>query len=85
MAENLGIADCFDVFVTSAEIGVMKPDPHIYQVALHRLGLSPPEAIFVDDFVENIEAARRLGMGAVHFLDTGQVRDELDAWLERSP
>ena len=83
MAHELGIADCFDVFVTSAEIGVMKPDPRIYQVALERLGLSAPEAIFVDDFVQNVEAARRLGMGALHFADPGQARDQLDEWLNR--
>ena len=84
MAQKMGIADCFDVFVTSAEIGVMKPDPRIYNVALDRLGLSPPEAIFVDDFVENVEAARRLGMGAVHFVEPDQARNELDTWLKRS-
>ena len=85
MAQKLGIADCFDVFVTSAEIGVMKPDPHIYQIALDRLGLSPPEAIFVDDFIENVESARRLGMGGVHFVEPGRAQDELDEWLKRSP
>jgi putative hydrolase of the HAD superfamily len=84
MAQKMGIVDCFDVFVTSAEIAVMKPDPRIYQVALDRLGLLPPEAIFVDDFVENVEAARRLGMGGVHFVDPNQARDELDEWLNPS-
>ncbi len=83
MAQKLGIADCFDVFVTSAEIGVMKPDPRIYQVALERLGMSPKEAVFVDDFIENVEAARRMGMGAVHFVDPDQTRDQLDEWLDR--
>jgi FMN phosphatase YigB (HAD superfamily) len=83
MAQKLGIADCFDVFVTSAEIGVMKPDPRIYQVALERLGMSPEETVFVDDFVENVEAARRMGMGAVHFVDPYQARDQLDEWLDR--
>jgi len=83
MAEKIGIADCFDAFVTSAEIGVMKPDPRIYQVALERLGVSPAEAVFVDDFVENVDAARRLGMGAVHFVDPDQTREQLDEWLKR--
>jgi epoxide hydrolase-like predicted phosphatase len=81
MAQELGIADCFDVFVTSAELGVMKPDPRIYRVALDRIGASPSEAIFVDDFVENVEGARRLGMGAVHFVDPDQARRQLDEWL----
>ena len=83
MAHKLGIADCFDVFVTSAGIGVMKPDPRIYQVTLERLEMTPAEAVFVDDFIENVEAARRLGMGALHFVDPGQARDQLDEWLNR--
>jgi FMN phosphatase YigB (HAD superfamily) len=85
MAQKLGIADCFDVFVTSAEIGVMKPDPRIYQIALDRLGLTPPEAIFVDDFVENVEAARRLGIWGVNFVEPDRAQNELDEWLKCSP
>ena len=83
MAQKLGIANCFDIFVTSAEVGVMKPDPYIYYVALERLGVAPPEAIFVDDFVENVEAARRLGMQGVHFVDPDRARDQLEEWLGR--
>jgi epoxide hydrolase-like predicted phosphatase len=81
MAQELGIADCFDVFVTSAELGVMKPDPRIYQVALDRLRISPSEGIFVDDSPENVEAARRLGMWAVHFTNPAQARDRLNEML----
>lgn len=82
MAESVGLADCFDVFVTSAELGVMKPDPRIYQVALERLGVTAPEAIFVDDFIENVEAARGLGMQAIHFTDPDQVRLRLQELLK---
>ena len=81
MAENLGMADCFDVFVTSAEIGIMKPDPRIYSITLERLSLSACEAIFVDDFIENVEAARRLGMQTIHFLDSAQLRRQLEVQL----
>ena len=81
MAEDLGVADCFDVFVTSAEVGVMKPDAHIYHIVLERLGMAPAEAIFVDDFIQNVEAARRLGMQAIHFVDPLAARRELEAHL----
>jgi epoxide hydrolase-like predicted phosphatase len=83
MAQELGIANCFDIFVTSAEVGVMKPDPRIYYVALERLGVSPPQAIFVDDFSENVEAARQLGMQGVHFADPERARGQLEEWLGR--
>jgi HAD superfamily hydrolase (TIGR01509 family) len=78
MAENFGFADCFDVFVTSAEVGVMKPAARIYHVALERLGVAPSQAIFVDDFIENVEAARQLGMRAVHFVDPVTARRQLE-------
>ncbi len=45
--------------------------------------MSPREAVFVDDFVENVEAARQMGMGAIHFVDPDQTRDQLDEWLNR--
>lgn len=83
MAQKLGIANCFDIFVTSAEVGVMKPNPRIYYVALERLGVSPPQAIFVDDFIENVEAACRLGMQGVHFADPDRARGQLEEWVGR--
>jgi epoxide hydrolase-like predicted phosphatase len=81
MAEHFGFADCFDAFVTSAELGVMKPDARIYHVMLERLELKSPEVVFVDDFIQNVEAARRLGMQAVHFSDPASARSELQSWL----
>ena len=45
----------------------MKPDPHIYQLALERLSVAPAESVFIDDFVRNINGARQLGMHAIHF------------------
>ncbi len=81
MAKKFGFADCFDVFVTSAEVGVMKPDARIYQIAMQRLGVSPSESVFVDDFSENIEAARRLGMHVIHFAAPAQAREQLEELL----
>lgn len=81
IAERFGFADCFDVFVTSAEVGIMKPDLRIYHIALERLGSAPSEAIFVDDFIENVVAARRLGIDAIHFTDPVNARQQLDERL----
>ncbi len=52
--------DAFDVMVISAEVGIMKPDPRIFQYALEQLDVAPAEAVFVDDFIENVEGAARL-------------------------
>ena len=72
-----GIAAHFDSITISGEEGVMKPDERIYRIALARLNVEPNEAVFVDDFSENIVAARDLGMAAVHFTDPQQARREL--------
>ncbi len=71
------IADAFDEIVISAEVGVMKPDPRIYHLALERLHVAPQEAVFVDDFAENIDAARAIGMHVVHFVQPQAALDAL--------
>ena len=50
-----------DQFVLSFEVGAVKPDPRIFDVALDRLGVAPDEAIMVGDSEENDGAARALG------------------------
>jgi HAD superfamily hydrolase (TIGR01509 family) len=72
------IADAFDVVVISAEVGLAKPDPRIYQLALTKLGISPEEAVFLDDMQENIDAARFVGMHAVRFASTEQAIGDID-------
>lgn len=75
------IADAFDEIIISAEVGVSKPDPRIYQLTLERLVVEPQEAVFVDDFSENVYAARSLGMHGVQFLSAGQARAEVEKLL----
>jgi epoxide hydrolase-like predicted phosphatase len=57
----------FDGVIVSAEVGVMKPAPKIYLLAAESVGVKPEEAVFVDDFIENVEGARRVEMQAIHF------------------
>jgi epoxide hydrolase-like predicted phosphatase len=81
LEDGYQIADAFDVMVISAEVGVKKPDPRIYQIVLERLDVTPEEAVFVDDFIENVEAARQQGMYAIHFQDPGEARSALEKLL----
>jgi epoxide hydrolase-like predicted phosphatase len=55
----------FDVFIESAVVGLRKPDPRIYQLACSALGVTPPEAVFLDDIGSNLKAARALGMTTI--------------------
>jgi epoxide hydrolase-like predicted phosphatase len=67
--EREKFADVFDAIIVSAEVGAAKPSEKIYRVALEQLQVEPNEAVFVDDFIENIEACEKLGMRGIHFTD----------------
>lgn len=71
----------FDVIIYSAEVKLAKPDPAIYHLTLEQLGVQPQEAIFVDDFIENIEAAQALGIHAVRFVSAEQAKRDVRAIL----
>lgn len=70
-------AGTMDVVVDSSEVGLRKPEPAIYERLLRMLGREASEVAFVDDFPENLEPARAMGMAAILFEDAGQVRQEL--------
>jgi epoxide hydrolase-like predicted phosphatase len=72
-----GFADAFDAMIISAEVGLKKPDAPIYHLALEKLGVQPAEAVFLDDFIENVEGARSVGMQAIHFQQPEKALDEL--------
>ncbi len=59
--------DAFDETIFSWEVRLRKPDPRIYRLVLDRLGIQPQEAVFVDDFIKNIEGAQAVGMKTVWF------------------
>jgi putative hydrolase of the HAD superfamily len=78
------IDDLFEVIVDSSHVGMRKPDREIYLLTCSRLEVEPTEAVFVDDNIDNVEAARALGMETVHFGDDPRVAlAELDAILTR--
>jgi putative hydrolase of the HAD superfamily len=57
--------ELFDVSVISGEVGMHKPQPEIYELAIEQLGVEPSECAFIDDLVENCEGAEAVGMTAV--------------------
>jgi glucose-1-phosphatase len=73
--------DVFDAMIISAEVGVAKPDARIYQIALEKLGVAASESVFLDDFLENVEAARALGMRAIRFAQPEKALKELKKLL----
>ena len=55
----------FDDIVHSHEVGMRKPNPAIYQLALARLGAEPGRTAFLDDVLSNVVAAEAVGMWGV--------------------
>lgn len=62
-----GLSDLADHVVSSARVGVVKPDREIYRIAAERAGAGTDRCLFIDDRLENVEAAVALGMTGVHY------------------
>lgn len=71
----------FECVIESAKVGLRKPDPAIYQMACDALGVTPPEAAFLDDLGANLKGARALGMITIKVDHTLGALDELEAAL----
>ena len=69
----------FKDIVVSGEEKLLKPDPAIYFLALHRFGLKPDEALFIDDREINVEGAQAVGMHAHLFTTAEDLRARLEA------
>jgi len=62
-AQRFGLARFFDVIIDSHIVGVAKPDPRIFQIALKRLGVAPDEARFAGDIYSiDVRGARTAGV-----------------------
>jgi epoxide hydrolase-like predicted phosphatase len=75
--ERYHIDDAFDLIVCSAEEKIMKPDPEIFLKTLNRLQVKPSESVFIDDMKSNADAARELGMKAIHYTPAIDLAAEL--------
>lgn len=73
----LGYYDLFDPLLLSYELGLEKPDIHIYAKLLEKLQLYPEEVLFIDDREENVTAAKEMGIDAIHFKNGLQCKKEL--------
>ena len=65
--------------VVSAEVGLIKPEPVIFELVLERSGLDAHELVFVDDSAANIAAAKALGFAVHHFTDPAALRPAMEA------
>jgi 2-haloacid dehalogenase len=76
---RFGFMQWFDGHVISGFEGVAKPDRRIFEILLRRHGLRPERCVFIDDQPRNVDAARYLGLVALHFSSVPQLRQDLQA------
>ena len=67
----------FESWVASCDVGVRKPDPEIYRLALQRAGVPADAAVYVDDRPELVEAGRAVGLTAIRFENCQQLERDL--------
>jgi len=65
--ERGGIGHLWDSIIPSSEVGVQKPDPRIYQLAMQQLGVTSDQAVFVGHKSIELEGARTAGLKTVAF------------------
>jgi putative hydrolase of the HAD superfamily len=69
----------FESGVFSARVGLIKPEPAIFEHAQALYGASPQELLFLDDNLHNVKAAHDAGWQALHFTDAARCEAELRA------
>jgi putative hydrolase of the HAD superfamily len=79
--EHVPELDELDLVMMSNEIGMEKPDPAVFELALELLDVPAQQALFVDDIAENVQAAQRLGMAGLVHTDWTVTRPAIEAWL----
>ena len=77
MRQEFGWLGRFDHHTWSCELNIAKPDPAIYTYTCQKMGVTPQEALFLDDKPENIAAAESVGLAAILFSTVTALRDEL--------
>jgi putative hydrolase of the HAD superfamily len=75
------VMDIFDAVLESSKLGVRKPDPRFYDLALEAVDVTPTEAVFLDDLGINLKPARALGITTIKVVDPDEALAELEEVL----
>lgn len=82
MKEVYRLGEYVDEIIISAEEGVIKPDPRIFEIAMDRMRTKPETSLLLDDHLANVEAARAFGMHAVQFINHYQAIRMVRGYLD---
>ncbi len=75
--EKYKFLEWFNGVVVSGTEKKRKPFPEFFHILLDRYNLKAEEAIFIDDNIRNVDAAKRVGIDAIHFITPQQLSEEL--------
>ena len=67
----------FEMVIASCEVGLRKPDPQMYFLALERAGVYPRDAVYIDDRPELVDAGRSVGLVGIRFENSQQLEHDL--------
>jgi len=73
-----GLDNFFDHQILSNELKISKPNPEIYEIAVEKTGLKPPQLIFIDDKEKNLVVPRDMGINVILCENYEQVKNELE-------
>lgn len=68
LRQKFGLNDIFNEVIISGEVGLRKPDEKIYKLLLERINAPPSNCVFVDDNLNNLRSASRLGIKTIRFV-----------------
>ena len=71
----------FNGLLISGEDKLMKPDSSIYELAIKRFNLVPKETVFIDDKLENVNAAKELDLNIIHLIDPNSIESDINKFL----
>lgn len=77
MRRRYSFLKLFEYILVSGEVGLIKPNPAIYQLMLKKIGRPAEECLFIDDSAANVATAHQLGFDTIRFQSPGQLHDEL--------
>ena len=81
--DYLDIRKYFDKVIISSYEKCNKPNKDLYIIALNKLSKTPDQCIFIDDRIENIEAARDLGIKSFHLVrKNGSTLKDFEHYLD---
>lgn len=77
LIRNFGFYEPFEPCLLSCEMSLEKPDPKVYELLLKTINLPAEQIVFIDDKIENVEAAKAMGIDAILFESELQLKVEL--------